>query len=166
MCSAQTASSTDSKPCASAARPVSSVSAGWARPPALHELVDSGEFHGFQCYYNLLNPSAGQPVPKNFSAQDYGLILDRAAAKGMGAFIIRVLAAGALTADPSAGGGGSGQTLSPGSDYPLDLQRAEKVKTALGVDGKRSDASRDPFRFDESKNLHGARRILEYNPCR
>ena len=30
---------------------------------ALHELVDSGEFHGFQCYYNLLNPSAGQPVP-------------------------------------------------------------------------------------------------------
>ncbi|HYJ16552.1 MAG TPA: aldo/keto reductase, partial [Candidatus Limnocylindria bacterium] len=109
---------------------------GLGETPALHELVDSGEFHGFQCYYNLLNPSSGQPVPKNFSAQDYGLILDRAAAKGMGAFIIRVLAAGALTADPSAGGGGSGQTLSPGSDYPLDLKRAEKVKTALGIAGK------------------------------
>lgn len=103
---------------------------------ALHELVDSGEFHGFQCYYNLLNPSAGQAVPKNFTAQDYGLILERAAGKGMGAFIIRVLAAGALTADPSAGGGGSGNTLSPGSDYPLDLQRTEKVKAALGVAGK------------------------------
>ena len=71
-----------------------------------------------------------------FSALDYGRILDRAAAKGMGAFVIRVLAAGALTSDPSTGGGGSGQTLSPGSDYPLDLQRAEKVKAALGVDGK------------------------------
>lgn len=103
---------------------------------ALHELVDSGEFQGFQCYYNLLNPSSGQPVPKNFSAQDYGLILDRAAANGMGAFIIRILAAGALTADPSAGGGGSGNTLSPGSDYPLDLQRTEKTKAALGVSGK------------------------------
>jgi aryl-alcohol dehydrogenase-like predicted oxidoreductase len=103
---------------------------------ALHELVDSGEFHGFQCYYNLLNPSAGQPVPKNFSALDYGEILDRAAAKGMGAFVIRILAAGALTSDPSTGGGGSGQTLSPGSDYPLDLQRAEKVKATLGVAGK------------------------------
>lgn len=103
---------------------------------ALHELVDSGEFHGFQCYYNLLNPSSGQPVPKNFSAQDYGLIMERAAAKGMGAFIIRVLAAGALTADPSAGGGGSGNTLSPGSDYPSDLERTEKVKAALGVAGQ------------------------------
>jgi aryl-alcohol dehydrogenase-like predicted oxidoreductase len=98
--------------------------------------VDSGEFHGFQCYYNLLNPSAGQPVPKGFSALDYGLILSRAAAKGMGAFNIRVLAAGALTSDPSTGGGSSTEPLSPGSDYPLDLKRAEKVKTALGVDGK------------------------------
>ena len=109
---------------------------GLGDPKALHELVDSGEFHGFQCYYNLLNPSAGQPVPKNFSALDYGEILDRAAPQGMGAFVIRVLAAGALTSDPSTGGGGSGQTLSPGSDYPLDLQRAEKVKAALGMAGK------------------------------
>jgi aryl-alcohol dehydrogenase-like predicted oxidoreductase len=109
---------------------------GLGDPKALHDLVDSGEFHGFQCYYNLLNPSAAHAVPPNFSALDYGLILDRAAAKGMGAFVIRVLAAGALTSDPSTGGGGSGQTLSPGSDYPVDLQRAEQAKAALGVDGK------------------------------
>lgn len=109
---------------------------GLGEPAALHELVDSGEFHGFQCYYNLLNPSAGHAVPATFGALDYGRILDRAAAMGMGAFIIRVLAAGALTSDPSAGGGGSGQTLSPGSDYPTDLQRAEKVSAALGVDRK------------------------------
>src|SRR5581483_7844141 len=118
---------------------------GLGEPQALHELVESGEFHGFQCYYNMLNPSAGHAVPKNFSALDYGRILDRAAAKGMGAFVIRVLAAGALTADPSAGGGGSGQTLSPGSDYPLDLKRAEKVKAALGGDGK--DLARAAIRF-------------------
>jgi aryl-alcohol dehydrogenase-like predicted oxidoreductase len=109
---------------------------GLGDPKALHELVDSGEFHGFQCYYNLLNPSAGQPVPAGFSALDYGLILDRAAAKGMGAFVIRVLAAGALTSDPSTGGGSSSEPLSPGSDYPIDLQRAEKLKAALGVNGK------------------------------
>ena len=103
---------------------------------ALYELVDSGEFHAFQAYYNLLNPSAGQPVPRNFSALDYGLIIDRAAAKGMGVFVIRVLAAGALTADPSAGGGSSAEPLSPGSDYPVDVRRGEKVKAALGIDGK------------------------------
>ena len=118
---------------------------GLGETAALHELVDSGEFHGFQCYYNLLNPSAGQPVPKNFSAQDYGLILDRAAAKGMGAFVIRVLASGALTANPGPSGGSSGNTLSPGSDYPLDLQRAEKAKAALGVDGK--DLTQAAIRF-------------------
>jgi len=109
---------------------------GLGDPKALHELVDSGEFHGFQCYYNLLNPSAGQAVPPGFSALDYGRILDRAAAKGMGAFVIRVLAAGALTSTPDAGGGSSPEPLSPGSDYSLDLQRAEKVKSALGVNGK------------------------------
>src|ERR671923_1545793 len=104
---------------------------------ALHELVDSGEFHGFQAYYNLLNPSAGQPVPQRFSALDYGLIIDRAAARGMGAFVIRALAAGAVTSDPSRGGGSSPGPLSPGSDYASDLERAEKIKNALGVDGNR-----------------------------
>jgi L-glyceraldehyde 3-phosphate reductase len=124
---------------------------GLGETKPLHELVDSGEFQGFQCYYNLLNPSAGHQVAKNFSAQDYGLILDRAAAKGMGAFVIRVLAAGALTADPSKGGGGSGQTLSPGSDYPVDLERAEKVKTALGVDGHSLTQSAIRFGLMNSK---------------
>jgi aryl-alcohol dehydrogenase-like predicted oxidoreductase len=108
---------------------------GLGDPKALQELVESGEFHGFQAYYNLLNPSAGQPVSSGFSALDYGQIIDRAAAKGMGAFVIRILAAGALTADPNAGGGSSPEPLSPGSDYSLDLERAEKVKGALDVDG-------------------------------
>lgn len=106
---------------------------GLGEPKALHELVDSGEFHAFQAYYNLLNPSAGQRVPQGFNALDYGLIIDRAAAKGMGVFVIRVLAAGALTSNPTAGGGSSAEPLSPGSDYRLDLERAEKVKSALGV---------------------------------
>jgi aryl-alcohol dehydrogenase-like predicted oxidoreductase len=118
---------------------------GLGDPKALHELVESGEFHGFQCYYNLLNPSAGQAVRPGFSALNYGLILDRAAAKGMGAFVIRVLAAGALTSDPSTGGGSSSEPLSPGSDYAIDLQRAEKVKAALGIDGK--DLTQAAIRF-------------------
>ena len=112
---------------------------------ALHALVESGEFHGFQCYYNLLNPSAGNRVPSGFSAQDYRLILDRAGAQGMGAFVIRVLASGALTGNPPPTGGSSGNTLSPGSDFPLDLKRAEKVKAAIGVTGK--DLTRAAIRF-------------------
>ncbi|HEY3304694.1 MAG TPA: aldo/keto reductase [Candidatus Binatia bacterium] len=101
---------------------------GLGDPKALRELIDSGEFHSFQAYYNLLNPSAGHAVPAGFSALNYGRLIDRAAEKGMGAAVIRVLAAGALTSSPDAGGGSSPEPLSPGSDYALDLERAEKVK--------------------------------------
>lgn len=105
---------------------------GLGDPKALHELIDSGEFHSVQAYYNLLNPSAGQPVVPGFSALDYGRLIDRAAAKGMGVAVIRVLAAGALTASPEAGGGSSPEPLSPGSDYALDVERAQKAKFVVG----------------------------------
>ena len=109
---------------------------GLGEPAALHEVVDSGAFDSFQAYYNLLNPSAGHPVPPGFSALDYGLLIDRAAAQGMGVAIIRVLAAGALTSNPGAGGGSTPEPLSKGSEYSLDVQRAEKLKAALALDGK------------------------------
>ena len=109
---------------------------GLGEPAALHELVDSGAFHSFQAYYNLLNPSAGHPVPAAFSALDYGQLIDRAAARGMGVAVIRVLAAGALTSNPGAGGGSTPEPLSKGSEYSLDVQRAEKLKAALAADGK------------------------------
>jgi aryl-alcohol dehydrogenase-like predicted oxidoreductase len=109
---------------------------GLGDPAALHEVVDSGAFHSFQAYYNLLNPSAGHPVAPGFSALDYGLLIDRAAARGMGVAVIRVLAAGALTSNPGAGGGSTPEPLSKGSEYSLDVQRAEKLKAALALDGK------------------------------
>ena len=104
---------------------------GLGDPRALHALIDSGEFNSFQAYYNLLNPSAGQRVPPSFSALDYGQVIDRAAAQGMGAVVIRVLAAGALTATAPAR---DSEALSPGSDYALDLARARKLNFL--IDGK------------------------------
>jgi aryl-alcohol dehydrogenase-like predicted oxidoreductase len=109
---------------------------GLGDPAALHEVVDSAAFHSFQAYYNLLNPSAGHPVPPGFSALDYGLLIDHAAARGMGVAVIRVLAAGALTSNPGAGGGSTPEPLSQGSEYSLDVQRAEKLQAALALDGK------------------------------
>ena len=94
---------------------------------AIHTLVDSGEFHSFQAYYNLLNPSAGQAVPEGFSALDYRRTIDRAAAGGMGVVVIRVLAAGVLSAVPESGGGSSREPLSAGSDYERDVARAHKL---------------------------------------
>src|ERR1051326_6292519 len=44
---------------------------GLGDPESLLELIESGEFHTFQAYYNLLNPSAAQVVPPEFNALDY-----------------------------------------------------------------------------------------------
>jgi len=99
---------------------------------ALHEVVASGQFHSFQVYYNMLNPSAGHAVLPSFTALNYGRIIDQAARKGMGASVIRVLASGALTAKPPSQEGKSPRPMSPGSDYFLDLKRAEKVKLSTG----------------------------------
>ncbi|RMF86273.1 MAG: aldo/keto reductase [Nitrospinota bacterium] len=97
----------------------------------LHELITSGHFQAVQAYYNLLNPSAGRPVPPHFSAQNYRQLIDLAAAHGVGVLNIRVLAAGALAGKaPPAGF----PVLSPGSDSDADMARAEKVRQALGLE--------------------------------
>ena len=75
---------------------------------AFNALVDSGRLESVQSYFNLLNPSAGMHVPVGFRGADYGTIIDRAGARGLGVLAIRPLAAGALTSltslHPLAGG--------------------------------------------------------------
>jgi aryl-alcohol dehydrogenase-like predicted oxidoreductase len=64
---------------------------------ALHQVIDSGTFHSAQVSYNMLNPSAGMAVPAGYPAQDYGRLLDRTSAAGVGTIGIRALAGGALS---------------------------------------------------------------------
>jgi aryl-alcohol dehydrogenase-like predicted oxidoreductase len=63
-----------------------------------------------------------------FSALDYGRLIDRAASKGMAAVVIRVLAAGVLSATPESGGGSSPEALSPGSELEADIERARQLE--------------------------------------
>lgn len=64
---------------------------------ALHQAIDSGAFDSAQIAYNMLNPSAGEALPPNYPAQDYGQLFDRTKAAGTGVVGIRVLAGGALS---------------------------------------------------------------------
>jgi L-glyceraldehyde 3-phosphate reductase len=102
---------------------------GVGDPGALGGLAESGEFHTMQSYFNLLNPSAGHPVPDSFSALNYELLLDRAVAGGMGILAIRVLALGALTEDPGLLGflDKAPPVLSVGSEFDKDAERAGKL---------------------------------------
>ncbi|MCY4365394.1 MAG: aldo/keto reductase [Chloroflexi bacterium] len=95
--------------------------------PALHRVIGSGALNTIQSVYNLVNPSAGNAVPSGFDMPDYKDQIGMAADHGMGALVIRVLAAGALSGEaarhpvavPSVAPIGSGR------DYNQDRERAE-----------------------------------------
>jgi aryl-alcohol dehydrogenase-like predicted oxidoreductase len=65
--------------------------------PAINEVIRSRRFHSLLCYYNLLNPTAGGPAPAGFKGHDYGGVIDRAHAQGMGVVALRVLDGGVLS---------------------------------------------------------------------
>src|SRR5690349_2645465 len=65
---------------------------------ALHQVIDSRTIVSAQVSYNMLNPSAGEALPPNYPAQDYGKLFDHTQAAGVGVVGIRVLAGGALSA--------------------------------------------------------------------
>ena len=94
---------------------------------SLHQVIDSAALNCVQSVYNLVNPSSGSDVPPGFDMHDFGDLIGRASANGMGVLVIRVLAAGALTGEarrhpvavPSVAPIGSGR------DYDQDLSRVE-----------------------------------------
>jgi L-galactose dehydrogenase/L-glyceraldehyde 3-phosphate reductase len=120
--------------------------------PALQEVIDSGALYTAQVCYNLLNPSAGQPVPAGFPNQDFGQLIDRAAAQRMGCIGIRVLAAGALSgvmerhpiAVPSVA------PIGTGLDYQIDVQRAQALQF-LTTEGYAASLVEAAMRFAWSK---------------
>lgn len=65
-------------------------------PGACRAIVDTGRVASAQVYYNLLNPSAGHPVPENWPFGDFSGLLDACAATGTAVMNIRIFAAGAL----------------------------------------------------------------------
>ena len=119
---------------------------------ALYEVIDSTLLHTVQVCYNLLNPSAGFLVPRGFPSQDFGRLIDRATAQGMGSIGIRVLAAGALSgqetrhpiAVPSVAPIGSGP------DYRTDVERSGAL-AFLVEEGYASDLIEAAMRFAWNK---------------
>ena len=102
---------------------------GLGDTPALHRLVESGEFDSAQVYYNLLNPSAGRPAPRWFSSHDYGNLIGKCAQHGVGVLNIRVLAAGVIAGVERTG---REVSVSGGSDAESDARRAAQARAAVG----------------------------------
>ncbi|MDX2158357.1 MAG: aldo/keto reductase [Hyphomicrobiaceae bacterium] len=107
---------------------------------ALHRVIDSRAFDTAQVVYNLLNPSAGGPVPVGYPGQDYGQLLARAEAAGMGTIVIRVLAGGALSGEEARHPLGMPivAPIGSGSDYRADVLRARRFSLLLAEAGAAS----------------------------
>jgi L-galactose dehydrogenase/L-glyceraldehyde 3-phosphate reductase len=94
----------------------------------LHKLVKCGAFSSAQVFYNLLVPSAGEPVPANYPADDFRQLLDVALANGVGSIGVRVLAGGALSGSEARHPLGMPKVDPIGSDtdYATDVERARQ----------------------------------------
>lgn len=100
---------------------------GLGETEAVHRVLGSGAIFTTQTVYNLLNPSAGTAVPSDYYAQDFERLLDRAAEQGVGALVIRVLAAGAIAGGdkhPLASRGGA--PMGTGADFSQDEANAAR----------------------------------------
>lgn len=93
---------------------------------ALVQVIEAGAFETGQIVYNLLNPSAGEPIAAGYPGQDYDRMLVRAKEIGMGTIVIRSLAGGALSGVEERHPLGLEvvQPIGSGSDYNADVARA------------------------------------------
>ena len=96
---------------------------------AMNQVVDAGAFDSAQVVYNMLNPSAAEPLPANYPAQDYARMFDHTRAAGTGVVGIRVLAGGALSgsterhpiASPAP------EPIGSAMSYDADVERARRL---------------------------------------
>ena len=93
---------------------------------ALQQVIDARAFDSAQAVYNMLNPSAAEPLPKGYPAQDYGRLFDRTQSAGVGVVGIRVLAGGALSgsAERHPIAGLAPEPIGSALNYESDVERA------------------------------------------
>jgi L-galactose dehydrogenase/L-glyceraldehyde 3-phosphate reductase len=86
------------------------------------------DLHTMQVCYNLLNPTAGVHAPGGFPFPDYGRLIERAAAAGIGVLAVRVLAGGALSgfAERPANAAPTVDPIASGGSYDEDLRLARR----------------------------------------
>jgi aryl-alcohol dehydrogenase-like predicted oxidoreductase len=97
--------------------------------PALQQVVASRAFDSAQVVYNMLNPSAAEPLPRNYPAQDYGRLFDHTRGAGVGVIGIRVLAGGALSGLPERHPIASPppEPIGSAASYDTDLDHARRL---------------------------------------
>jgi L-galactose dehydrogenase/L-glyceraldehyde 3-phosphate reductase len=124
---------------------------GLGETAAIVDVVRSEPYSTVQTYFNILNPSAGY-AGRSGGQQDFGGMVDTAASAGKGVIVIRVLAAGAATAQSSraVNAGDPGRGLVSGASFGSDVERAQALVSLAGESGLESNVEL-ALRFGLSK---------------
>jgi D-threo-aldose 1-dehydrogenase len=94
------------------------------------QVIESGRIASAQVYYNLLNPSAGFPVPPSWGVFDFSGILDACEKFGVAAMGIRVFSAGVIATDARTG---RERPLTPGDTVESETMKAKAVFEEIGT---------------------------------
>jgi aryl-alcohol dehydrogenase-like predicted oxidoreductase len=96
---------------------------------ALQGVIDARAFDSAQIVYNMLNPSAAAPLPRDYPAQDFEQLFDHTRAAGVGVVGIRVLAGGALSgsAERHPIAGAAPAPIGSANSYEADVARARRL---------------------------------------
>jgi D-threo-aldose 1-dehydrogenase len=95
------------------------------------EVIRSKRFDSAQVYYNLLNPSAGRNMPKGWTGQNLGGIIEACRANNVAVMAIRIFAAGVIATDERTG---RESVLIADTSVAEDERKARAVFDAIGTD--------------------------------
>jgi len=94
------------------------------------EVIRSKRFDSAQVYYNLLNPSAGRSMPKAWTGQNLGGIIEACRANHVAVMAIRIFAAGIIATDERTG---RESILIADTSVAGDERKAKAVFDAIGT---------------------------------
>lgn len=97
--------------------------------PSILRVIESGRIASAQVYFNLLNPSAGWPMPPSWPVYDFGGVLDSCVRHGVATMNIRVFSAGVIATEARTG---KERPLTPGDTVESETEKARVVFDALG----------------------------------
>jgi aryl-alcohol dehydrogenase-like predicted oxidoreductase len=123
---------------------------------ALRQVIDARVFDSAQVVYNMLNPSAAEPLPANYPAHDYGRLFDHTVKSGVGVVGIRVLAGGALSgsAERHPIASPPPEPIGSAMNYDADIERARRLMP-LVTDGFAASLTEAATRFALSHDAMG-----------
>jgi D-threo-aldose 1-dehydrogenase len=104
---------------------------GLGEAASVCEVIRSRRFDSAQVYYNLLNPSAGRNMPKGWTGQNLGGIIEACRANNVAVMAIRIFAAGVIATDERTG---RESVLTTDTSVAGDERKTKAVFDTIGAD--------------------------------